>query len=331
MQRTVGTHRVFRHFRSLRLIPSKWRYLVSPQAGNAHRWADLLERNQAMYQHKYFNLRLHDNVELEEILRAKIVERRTLHEWPLSCVEQVITHEGGKWVYKSQLGPTVEPQFYANAKSKLLVAGKTLYQSESGFVNMLFEFIEAPRIENVNLSDHAIVAAWSNISQSIGKIEGNLPYYHYISEKNRWTELMEAMLENLDKLVFQGAFQRVDKMALRKLRNWAYSEEVLAALGKNTGFVHNDLNSNNIFVLPDGYRIIDWQRPIIGPKELDLAALLASLNKEVSRFVDQSIVWIMYLLRIEWCTECAVRWFPEGQDSYDRSIHRLINLVGKSA
>lgn len=95
-----------------------------------------------MYQHKYFNLRLHDNVELEEILQVKIVERRTLHEWPLSCVEQVITNEGRKWVYKSQFGPTVEPQFYANVKSQLLVAGKTLYESDSGFVNMLFEFIE---------------------------------------------------------------------------------------------------------------------------------------------------------------------------------------------
>ena len=171
-----------------------------------------------MYQHKYFNLRLHDNVELEEILRAKIVGRRTLHEWPLSCVEQVITNEGRKWVYKSQFGPTVEPQFYANAKSELLVDGKTLCKSESGFVNMLFEFIEAPRIEALNLSDKAIVAAWSNLSQSIAEIEGNLPYYHDISETKLWKELMATMLENLEKLVFQGSFQRVDKMALRKLR-----------------------------------------------------------------------------------------------------------------
>jgi thiamine kinase-like enzyme len=233
-----------------------------------------------MYQHKYFKLRLHDNVELEEILREKIVERRTLHEWPLSCVEQIITKEGRKWVYKSQFGPTVEPQFYAKAKSKLLVAGKTLYKSESGFVNMLFEFIDAPRIEDLHLSDNAIIAAWNNLSQSIAKIEGKLPYYHDISEEKLWKELMEAMLENLEKLVFQGSFQRVDNLALRELRKWAWSEEVLAALGKNVGFVHNDLSNDNIFVMPDGYRIIDWQRPIIGPKELDLAALIASLNEK---------------------------------------------------
>ena len=284
-----------------------------------------------MHQHNYFNLRLHDNVELEELLRAKIVEWRTLHEWPLSCVELVITDEGRKWVYKSQFGPTVESQFYANAKSELLIAGKTLYQSESGFVNMLFEFIEAPRIGDLILSDHAIMAAWNDLSQPIAKIEGKLLYYHDISEKQLWNELMETMVENLEKLVSQGSFQRVDNVALRKLRKWASSEEVLAALGKNVGLVHNDLSSNNVFVLPDGYRLIDWQRPVIGPRELDLVALLDSLNSEASRFVDESLVWIMYLLRIEWFTECAVRWFPEGQDSYDRSIHRLINLVGKSA
>jgi len=284
-----------------------------------------------MYQHKYFNLRLHDNVELEEILRVKIVERRTLHEWPLSCVEQVITSEGRKWVYKSQFGPTVESQFYGNAKSKLLVAGKTLYKSESGFVNMLFEFIDAPRIEDLHLSDNAIIAAWNNLSQNIAKMEGTLPYYHDISEQKLWKELMETMLENLEKLILQGSFQRVDNVALGKLRKWAFHEEVVAALEKNIGFVHNDLSSNNVFVMPDGYRLIDWQRPIIGPKELDLATLLDSLNREVNRFVDQGIVWIMCLLRIEWFTECAVHWFPEGQDSYDSSIHRLINLVGKSA
>jgi hypothetical protein len=284
-----------------------------------------------MYQHKYFNLRLHDNVELEEMLRVKIVERRTLHEWPLSCVEQVITDEGRKCVYKSQFGPTVEPQFYANAKSELLVSGKTLYQSESGYANMLFEFIEAPRIRDLNLSDDAIVAAWNNLRQSIAKIEGELPYYHDLSEKKLWKESMEMMLENLEKLVSQGLFQRVDNMALQRLRNWVCSEEVLAALDNNIGFVHNDLSGDNIFVMPDGYRLIDWQRPVIGPRELDLATLLDSLRREPARFVDQSIVWIMYLLRIEWFTECAVRWFPEGQDSYDTSIHRLINLVGKSA
>ena len=109
----------------------------------------------------------------------------------------------------------------------------------------------------------------------------------------------------------------------------AFSREVLTALDRNIGFVHNDLSGDNIFVLPDGYRIIDWQRPILGPKELDLAILLDSLDRDALRFVDRGVIWIMYLLRIAWFTECAVRWFPEGRVSYDNAVARLTNLVGK--
>jgi hypothetical protein len=94
---------------------------------------------------------------------------------------------------------------------------------------------------------------------------------------------------------------------------------------------HVKPRGDNILVTLNGYRVIDWQRPIIGPKELDFAALLISLHRDPSEFVDQSIVRIMYLLRIGWCTECALRWFPEGRDFYDRSIPRLINLVGAAA
>jgi thiamine kinase-like enzyme len=118
---------------------------------------------------------------------------------------------------------------------------------------------------------------------------------------------------------------------LHNLKKWTFSEEVLGALERNVGYVHSDLSGDNIFVMPDGYRVVDWQRPIIGPKELDLATLLESQNRDMLRYVDQSIVWIMYLLRIEWFTECAVQWFPEGQNHYDRSIRQLINSIGQSA
>jgi hypothetical protein len=274
---------------------------------------------------------MHDDEELEQILHAEIIERKTLHEWPLSCVEQLLTSEGNKWVYKSQFGPTVEPSFYKNARSGLLVAGKTLHTSEAGFVNMLFEFIEAPPIVDLNLSNDSIITAGNDIIKSIAEIGGKLPYYLDISEKKLWEELMEKMLEELEKLISQGVFRVVDTSSLRNLRKWAFSEEVLSALERNVGLVHNDLSGDNVFVVANGYRIIDWQRPVLGPRELDLATLLESLNIEVQDYVNQGIVWIMYLLRIEWFTECAVRWFPEGQDSYDRSINRLINLVGQSA
>ena len=284
-----------------------------------------------MYRHPYFNLYLHDRDELEKTLQAEIVERRTLHEWPLSCVEQLITSHGNKWIYKSQFGPTVEPFFYQNARSNLLTSAKTLHTSEAGYVNMLFEFIEAPRIDDLKLSDEAILAAGNEIIQNIAKIEGELPTYLDISTKKLWRELIETMLARLGKLVSQGVFNSVDDSSLPNLRKWAFSKDVLGALERNVGFVHSDLSGDNVFILPDDYRVIDWQRPVIGPKELDLATLLESQNREILRYVNQSVVCLMYLLRIEWFTECAVRWFPEGQNHYDKSICQLINSIGQSA
>jgi hypothetical protein len=284
-----------------------------------------------MYQHKYFDLCLHDNNELEEVLQAEIVARKTLHEWPLSCVEQLITSQGDEWIYKSQFGPTVESQFYARARSRLLVAGKTLFSSETGHTNMLFEFIKDPLIKDLNLSDDAVVTAGHSIIENIALVEGELPYYLDISTKIRWEALMENMLDNLRRLVSQGTFKSADHELLCNLREWAFCEKVWAALSRNVGLVHNDLNGDNVFVSPEGYRIIDWQRPILGPRELDLASLLDSLGREPAEYVDEGVVWLMYLLRIEWFTECAVRWFPEGQDSYDKAITRLAHLVEKSA
>src|SRR5574341_544527 len=160
-----------------------------------------------MYQHKYFNPRLHETNELENILQTNIIERKTLHEWPLSCVEQLTTGEGKKWIYKSQFGPTVESAFYANARSRLIISGKTLFASEVGYTIMLFEFIEGQRIDELKLSDHKVVTIGRRLIDDIAQIEGNLPPYLDISTEARWQALMEKMLNMLRELVSQGIFK----------------------------------------------------------------------------------------------------------------------------
>jgi hypothetical protein len=55
-----------------------------------------------MYRHPYFDLVLHDDEELSALLGWRIVERRTLHEWPLSCVQRVTTADDTRIVYKAQ-------------------------------------------------------------------------------------------------------------------------------------------------------------------------------------------------------------------------------------
>ena len=68
-------------------------------------------------------LKLHTDADLARLLGKPILERETIHEWPLSCVQRVTLEDGERWAYKTQLPPTVEPAFYeaaANAAAPIL-------------------------------------------------------------------------------------------------------------------------------------------------------------------------------------------------------------------
>ncbi|MFO8007050.1 MAG: hypothetical protein R6V05_04860 [Candidatus Brocadiia bacterium] len=72
-----------------------------------------------MHKHEHWEMRLHDDAELAELLGSPVREREVLQQWPLSQVERVETADGPA-IYKCQCGPTVEPEFYAAARSPLL-------------------------------------------------------------------------------------------------------------------------------------------------------------------------------------------------------------------
>ncbi len=300
-----------------------------------------------MYQHPYFNLLLHDTQELENLLHTPIVRRKTLHEWPLSCVELIESRDGDRWIYKSQWGPTVEADFYAQAKSALLLPARTLHRSESGHLNMLIDHLDAPTLSDLDLTEAEILAAGYDLLEKIARIEGPYPCYldlsrgslpgdHRqsefvgigISQFSRWEALMGKTLDALTGLIHREVFKIVNHGVIAHLKKWVYSQEIQGALTGNTGLVHNDLCGENVLVSPDGYRVIDWQRPLLGPRELDLAVLLESMGIDPLRFIEKGVVWLMHLLRIAWFTDAAVRWFPEGCDSYDSEIARLASLVG---
>jgi hypothetical protein len=47
-----------------------------------------------MQQHPHFDLWLHDDAELANVLGSPLRERTTIHEWPLSCVQRIRTIHG---------------------------------------------------------------------------------------------------------------------------------------------------------------------------------------------------------------------------------------------
>jgi len=272
-----------------------------------------------MYRHEYFDLWLHDDGELGPLVQSDIVERVTLHEWPLSCVQRLTMADGRKLIYKTQFGPTVESEFYASARSALLPAARTIYRTD-GHVCMLIEFIKGHRIQDLGLPEEEVVRIGRAVIGQIADIAGELAYYLDVSEGEKWEALVEATLKDLRELIAQGGFSLVDGATLRDLERWAFSESVLSAIRVKSGYVHRDLGSDNLFVLPDGYRVIDWQRPILGPTDLDLAVLLESLGFDPVPHVGKGVVQVLSFLTIHWSTQCATRWFPEGMAGYDEQI-----------
>jgi hypothetical protein len=276
-----------------------------------------------MYRHPYFDLRLHDDGELAPLVQSDILERVTLHEWPLSCVQRLALADGRKLIYKTQFGPTVESEFYASAKSALLPWAETIYAAD-GHVCMLIEFVEGPRAEELGLGEEEAIRISREVVAHIATIEGELPHYLDVGDEEKWRALIHATLRDLEGLVERNAFEVVDETMIQRLEERAFSEMVLEVFRVSPGNVHRDLGGDNLFVLPDAYRVIDWRRPILGPTDLDVATLLRSLGVDPLPHVGGGIVRMLDLLTVHWFTQAATRWFPAGVADYDGQIAELI-------
>jgi hypothetical protein len=273
---------------------------------------------------------MHDDEELVPLVQADVVgdilERVTLHEWPLSCVQRLKLADGRRLIYKAQFGPTVESEFYARARSEILPWAKTIYEAD-GHVCMLIEFVEGPLAEDLGLGEEDVIRIGREVTARIAAIEGELPHCLDITDETKWETLVGSMVQNLGTLIDAGAFTLTDEAAVRALARSASSEPVLAALHTRPGYVHHDLGGDNLFVLPGSYRVIDWQRPILGPTDLDVATLLRSLGVDPLPHVGEGIVQTLDLLTVHWFTQCATRWFPAGTAGYDKRIAGLVARI----
>ena len=277
-----------------------------------------------MHRHPYFDLVLHDDSELSALLGSRIVARRTLHEWPLSCVQRVTATGDARiiFIYKAQAAPTIEPEFYAAARSPLLPEARTLYRTEQ-HACMLIEFIYAPRLADLRLPAAETERIGRAVIEAVAQIEGQLPAVLDVGSPAAWAAGAESMLGALHGLVDAGRFTATDASTLRAIECVAASKSVLDAVSAPAGLIHSDLGGENVLVLGEDFRVIDWQYPKRGPADLDLAILLESTGLDPRDYVDTGVVRLMLLLRILWLTECATRWFTPGVESYDRQIAQL--------
>jgi hypothetical protein len=273
-----------------------------------------------MLKHEHHSLLFHDDAELASILGAEIRERVTLHEWPLSSVQRVVTADGRRVIYKSQWGPTVEPEFYARAKSRLLPWAETIYRSDS-HACMLIEFIDAPAMEDLGLPDDERARRTAEAAAELADIEGDLPHFLDISDGAKWLDVVESTIRDLSDLVDQGKFELTTHETVRTLDRCARLPEVVEAASVSPGLVHGDFGYDNLFVLPDGYRVIDWQRPKRGPSWLDLPGFRDAQGAEPPPSVRRGLIGISKLLGVNWLTQCKKTWITDAT-SYDAGIAR---------
>ena len=275
-----------------------------------------------MHRHPQFDLWLHDDDELAAALGSAPTERTTIHEWPLSSVQRVRTADGRRHIYKVQAPPTIEREVYARARSPLLVKVRAL-QAEGTTVAMVMDEVEAPRLNDIRPAEaDAVSIAWTLVRQ-VAEIEGGPPSMTKIHTEALWATYFSATLEDLSAFVADGTFHAVDTGLVQRLRGIAEGAPLLEAIRSPSGFVHADLKAENVLVLPDGFRVLDWQRPIHGPVALDVATLLISLGLDPLRHVPVGVVQLYHLLLIAWFTQSARRWLPGGRPGFDGLIARI--------
>ncbi len=263
-----------------------------------------------MEAHPFFEgIWLHSDEELAAALGTEVRERETIHEWPLSCVQRLLLADGTRLVYKSQLPPTVEPEFYARAASPLL-PGYRVLGAVGDCTAMVVDWIDAPPLREVARTEDEYVEHGKKLVEQIGEIGGNPPVYLDVSSADAWSSLADITLANLRQLILDGRFGLVDPRQVARLTAWATSSAVIGTITEGPRIAHGDLMAEQVFVAEDGYRVVDWQRPVAAPPEVDLVALLAGQGIEPRRHVSTAAVGIFWFLRLHWAVEAQVHLFP---------------------
>jgi len=122
-------------------------------------------------------------------------------------------------------------------------------------------------------------------------------------------------------LVDQDKFELVSHDTVHTLDRCARSPEVAEAASVSPGLVHGDFGDDNLFVLPDGYRVIDWQRPMRGPTHLNFPGFRDRQAADAPQSLRNGLFVISEFLGVNWLTQCKKRWITDAT-SYDALIAR---------
>ena len=291
-----------------------------------------------MNAHPYFDLRLHDDAELAALLDAPLIRRELVQAWPLSSVEKIHLADGRVYIYKAQRAPTVEPAFYAAMAAhaaqsavaaeatRLLVGAQTLWE-EAPYACLLLEYVDAPPFAEVYRTYELRPSACSLITRFIGALPEDVPVYLDVGTPERWDAFVKETIDLLRLLHAEGACPQVEHQTIMRLAHKLEARVELADLCRESQLLHGDLKPDNVLMTDLTIRVIDWQRPLRGPRLLDVGTLLEGLGVDPIPHVGKDVMVMRRVLDVHWLAECALRWFPAGRKTYDAQIAALIREI----
>lgn len=260
--------------------------------------------------HPIFQVPLHETPALEASLGASIVSREQRHAWPLSSVEVLTTDAGRRWVYKAQVAPTVEAEFYQQARSDLLARASVIFQ-EAGYSALLIEFLDSPTLDDLPLDELALVRHGRALIDEIGRIGGDPPVYVDVSTAALWRRLVATTLELWAGLIDDGRFELTTRGDTEVVAAWSSSPSVLDVIGRTSRLVNGDFKGDAVFLAEGGgYRVVDWQRPYRAPAEVDLVTLLEARQIDPLAHVAPAVFGVRWFLHLHWAIEAKVHLLP---------------------
>jgi len=277
-----------------------------------------------MKKHQKYDLWMHDNRELSNLLEFKIVQRQTIHQWPNSCVQKVEMEDGSKWIYKSQSGITIESSFYEKAHSPILPRARTLWK-DSWYSCMLIEYLDAPVMGQLKTSETKLLEISSELVEAIADIEGDYPVLLDIRSYSQWCVMATETLGKLRKLIKEKHQYGSGPEDIASIEKTVCSPLLESCFSGKTGLIHGDLNGGNLFQHQGGYKIIDWQSCKLAPIELDQANFLSRQGVDPAKYFSKALVYMLYFTGIWWLIQCQTLYLPE--ENYDKAINYFITRM----
>ena len=271
----------------------------------------------------YFDMPLHDNDELAEIVGERIVCREKVHHWPGSRVEVVVGASGQIHFYKSRRGGDIESRFYETVRNPIAVRGRTVHRDRD-HVCLLLDFVAADRKQPDIHGDEAKLSLVNTAVDAVASLTGALPAWDdwRPGGSRKWLDHVREMAGRISTTIDAYAYMETKKDALGAIVKLAEREDVARIFDEPCVYGHGDLGPDNIIRTAHGLRVIDWDRPEWRPREIEVAHTLRCWDVDPLEHVDPQVVFADLFL--------AVCYLNEAQGLYAKHCwydHEMAQLL----